>query len=99
MVSRTQNAVLNANGITSATMSVAIVAYLHQTQEIFTHYRLIWGVIIAAIGANMSAGQSGLSYMLRILGSFAALVICWGVWYIPNGKIPLSLSLLGTIYL
>ncbi|RFU27990.1 Catechol 1,2-dioxygenase, partial [Scytalidium lignicola] len=71
-----------------ATLSCAIVAYLHQTQEIFTHYRLIWAVIISAIGANMSAGQSGVSYVLRILGSFAALIICYGVWYIPNGNIP-----------
>ncbi|OBT81101.1 hypothetical protein VE02_10243 [Pseudogymnoascus sp. 03VT05] len=71
-----------------ATMSCAIVAYLHQTQELFTHYRLIWAVIIAAIGANMSAGQSGVSYVLRILGSFAALIICYLVWYIPAGKVP-----------
>ncbi|KAL3418486.1 hypothetical protein PVAG01_10202 [Phlyctema vagabunda] len=70
-----------------ATMSCAIVAYLHSTQEIFTHYRLIWSVIISAIGANMSAGQSGVSYALRILGSFAALIICYGVWYIPNGNV------------
>ncbi|THY16859.1 hypothetical protein D6D01_07605 [Aureobasidium pullulans] len=70
-----------------ATMSCAILAYLHQTQFIFTHYRLIWPVIIAAIGANMSAGQSGVSYMLRILGSFAALIICYLVWYIPNGHV------------
>lgn len=89
MVSRIQYAfLLNANRIISATMSAAIVAYLHQTQEIFTHYRLIWAVIIAAIGANMSAGQSGVSYVLRILGSFAALIICYGVWYIPDGKVP-----------
>ncbi|OAF98496.1 uncharacterized protein CC84DRAFT_1106215 [Paraphaeosphaeria sporulosa] len=71
-----------------ATMSCAILAYLHQTQEIFTHYRLIWSVIIAAIGGNMSAGQSGVSYVLRILGSFAALIICYAVWYIPNGEVP-----------
>lgn len=69
-------------------MSCAILAYLHQTQEIFTHYRLIWSVIISAIGANMTAGQSGVSYVLRILGSFAALIICYAVWCIPNGEIP-----------
>ncbi|KAI5203696.1 hypothetical protein E4T39_04007 [Aureobasidium subglaciale] len=69
-----------------ATMSCAILAYLHPTQDIFTHYRLIWSVIIAAIGANMSAGQSGVSYVLRILGSLAALIVCYLVWYIPNGN-------------
>jgi hypothetical protein len=69
-----------------ATMSCAIIAYLEPTQDIFTHYRLIWSVIIAAIGANMSAGQSGVSYVLRILGSLAALIICYLVWYIPNGN-------------
>lgn len=71
----------------SATMSCAILAYLHQTQFIFTHWRLIWAVIIIAIGANMSAGQSGVSYFLRMVGSLAALVICWLVWYIPAGRI------------
>lgn len=74
-------------------MSCAIIAYLHQTQEIFTHYRLIWSVIIAAIGANMSAGQSAVSYYLRILGSFAALIICYAVWYIPNGNVAYVLTL------
>jgi hypothetical protein len=69
-----------------ATMSCAIVAYLEPTQDIFTHYRLIWSVIIAAIGANMSAGQSGVSYFLRVMGSLAALVICYLVWYIANGN-------------
>jgi hypothetical protein len=69
-----------------ATMSCAIIAYLEPTQDIFTHYRLIWSVIIAAIGANMSAGQSGVSYVLRILGSLAALIICYLVWYIANGN-------------
>jgi hypothetical protein len=69
-----------------ATLSCAILAYLRPTQDIFTHYRLIWSVIIAAIGANMSAGQSGVSYVLRILGSLAALIICYLVWYIPNGN-------------
>lgn len=91
MVSRVQYAyiiITSTDGVISATMSCAIVAYLHQTQELFTHYRLIWSVIIAAIGANMSAGQSGLSYVLRILGSFAALIICYLVWYIPAGKVP-----------
>ncbi|KAJ4257963.1 hypothetical protein NW762_008100 [Fusarium torreyae] len=68
-----------------ATMSCAIIAYIEPTQKLFTHYRLIWSVIIAAIGANMSAGQSGVSYILRILGSFAALIICYLVWYIPDG--------------
>ncbi|EWZ86355.1 hypothetical protein BFJ63_vAg13883 [Fusarium oxysporum f. sp. narcissi] len=68
-----------------ATMSCAIIAFLEPTQTLFIHYRLIWSVIIAAIGANMSAGQSGVSYSLRILGSFAALIICYLVWYIPDG--------------
>lgn len=72
---------------TSATLSCAIVAYLHQTQDVFTHYRLIWAVIIASIGANMSAGQSGVSIVLRILGSFAALIICYIVWYVPVGHV------------
>ncbi|KAI4767880.1 hypothetical protein E4T52_16996 [Aureobasidium sp. EXF-3400] len=65
-----------------ATMSCAILAYLHQTQSVFTHYRLIWPVIIAAIGANMSAGQSGVSYMLRILGSLVALLICYLMYFL-----------------
>lgn len=68
-------------------MACGILAYLHQTQFIFTHYRLIWTVIISAIGANVSAGQSGVSYVLRILGSLMALLICYLVWYIPDGHV------------
>ncbi|RDW58136.1 hypothetical protein BP6252_13547 [Coleophoma cylindrospora] len=70
-----------------AAMSCAIVAYLRQTQDIFTHYRFIWAVILATIGSNMSAGQSGVSTMLRVIGSFAALIICYIVWYIPVGHV------------
>ncbi|KAK4546746.1 hypothetical protein LTR36_001478 [Oleoguttula mirabilis] len=57
-----------------AAMSCAIVAYLHPTQDLFTHYRLIWSVIIAAIVLSIG-------YLTEVNKSGIAAATAHGVIY------------------
>ncbi|KAJ4990876.1 hypothetical protein SVAN01_03665 [Stagonosporopsis vannaccii] len=76
-----------------ATMSIGIVAFLHDTQAFFVEHRLVWAMIMVAISMTPTAGQSIFQFMLRIGGTFVAMCVAWLIWYIPNqhtaGIIPL----------
>lgn len=71
-----------------ATMSVAIIGFLHDTQTFFVQNRLLWAMIMVAISMTPTAGQSLFSFMLRILGTVIAMVAAFLVWYIPDSKTP-----------
>jgi uncharacterized membrane protein YccC len=72
--------------VAAATMSIAIIGYLHQTQLFFTENRLLWAMIMVAISMTPTAGQSLFSFILRILGTVIAMIIAFLVYYIPDGK-------------
>jgi hypothetical protein len=74
--------------VTAATMSIQIVAYLHQTQVFYTQNRLLWASIMVAISMTPTAGQSVFSFILRVAGTVVAMVIAFLVYYIPDGKTP-----------
>ncbi|KAF2806265.1 uncharacterized protein BDZ99DRAFT_538446 [Mytilinidion resinicola] len=69
-----------------ATMSIAIVAYLHDTQVFFIKQRLVWAMIMVAISMTPSAGQSASTFFLRLIGTVLAMVLSFLMWYIPDGK-------------
>ncbi|OCK80397.1 MFS transporter [Lepidopterella palustris CBS 459.81] len=69
-----------------ATMSIALVAYLHDTQVFFMEQRLVWAMIMVAISMTPTAGQSVYSFVLRIFGTFLAMIIAFCIWYIPDEK-------------
>lgn len=71
-----------------ATMTIAILAFLHQTQTWFTYHRIIWAMIMVAISMSPSSGQSVFSFVLRIFGTAVAMCLALLVWYIPDGHIP-----------
>jgi hypothetical protein len=71
-----------------ATMSIAIVAYLRDTQGFFVQQRLVWAMIMVAISMTPTAGQSVFTFILRIIGTVAAMLVSWLVWYIPGQKTP-----------
>ncbi|KAE9984928.1 hypothetical protein EG328_008126 [Venturia inaequalis] len=71
-----------------ATMSIAIIGFLHDTQTFFVQNRLLWAMIMVAISMTPTAGQSLFSFMLRILGTVVAMVAAFLVWYIPDSKTP-----------
>jgi Fusaric acid resistance protein-like len=74
--------------VACATMSLAVIAYLHDTQAFFVQHRLVWAQIMAAISMSPTAGQSVFSFVLRVLGTVAAMVASLLIWYIPDGKTP-----------
>ena len=71
--------------VASATMSIAIVAYLRDTQEFFTRERLFWSQIMISISMTPSSGQSVRGFLLRIIGTFFAMLLAWIAYYIVDG--------------
>ncbi|KAG8624855.1 hypothetical protein KVT40_007922 [Elsinoe batatas] len=69
-----------------ATMSLAIIAYLRDTQQFYVVQRLFWAQIMVTISMSPSAGQSVFSFALRILGTLAAMITSFIIWYIVDGR-------------
>ncbi|KAF2851430.1 hypothetical protein T440DRAFT_63478 [Plenodomus tracheiphilus IPT5] len=67
-----------------ATMSIAVVAFLRDTQVFFVKQRLVWALIMVAISMTPTAGQSIFQFILRIVGTAIAMVVAWLIWYIPG---------------
>ncbi|KAH5411810.1 hypothetical protein HBI23_172820 [Parastagonospora nodorum] len=67
-----------------ATMSIAIIAFLKDTQTFFVEQRLVWALIMVAISMTPTAGQSVFQFVLRIVGTAIAMVFAWLMWYIPG---------------
>ncbi|OJD30580.1 mfs transporter [Diplodia corticola] len=74
--------------VACATMSIAIVNYLHSTQLFFVRQRLLWAMIMVAISMVPTAGQSIFSFILRITGTVAAMCCSFIIWYIVDEHIP-----------
>ncbi|KAF2773051.1 hypothetical protein EJ03DRAFT_265527 [Teratosphaeria nubilosa] len=72
--------------VSCATMSIAVVAYLHDTQTFFTTQRIFWSQIMISISMSPSAGQSLRNFLLRVFGTFVAMLLAWIAWYIVDGK-------------
>ncbi|KAJ5339531.1 hypothetical protein N7452_006259 [Penicillium brevicompactum] len=71
-----------------ATMTIAVVAFLHDTQTFFTQQRLVWAMIMVNLSMSPTSGQSIFSFVLRILGTTIAMVASLLIWYIPDQKTP-----------
>ncbi|WPH01933.1 Hypothetical protein R9X50_00478700 [Acrodontium crateriforme] len=72
--------------VACATMSIAVVAYLRDTQIFYTKERLFWSQIMISISMSPSAGQSLRNFLLRIFGTFVAVVLSFIAFYIVDGK-------------
>ncbi|EHY56249.1 uncharacterized protein HMPREF1120_04338 [Exophiala dermatitidis NIH/UT8656] len=69
----------------AASFSVAILAYLRQTQTFFFEQRLIWVLIVIVIGMSPTSGASLFSFAVRILGTIISLALSLTIWYIVIG--------------
>ncbi|KAF2794293.1 hypothetical protein K505DRAFT_304300 [Melanomma pulvis-pyrius CBS 109.77] len=69
-----------------ATMSIAIVAYLRDTQKFFVEQRLVWAMIMVAISMVPTSGQSVYTFILRIVGTVIAMIVAFLIWFIPDEK-------------
>lgn len=72
--------------VACATFSIAVINYLEPTQVFFTKQRLFWAQIMVSISMSPSAGQSLRNFILRILGTSAAMIAAWIAWYIVDGQ-------------
>jgi hypothetical protein len=71
--------------VACATMSVAIINLLHDTQRFFVAQRLVWAMVMVAISMTPTAGQSISSFFLRVVGTVFSMVCSIVLWYIPDG--------------
>ncbi|KAJ5915602.1 hypothetical protein N7466_011535 [Penicillium verhagenii] len=74
--------------VACATMTIAVIAFLHGTQEFFTKQRLVWAMIMVNLSMSPTSGQSIFSFVLRIAGTTIAMVVSLLIWYIPDQKTP-----------
>jgi hypothetical protein len=68
--------------VACATMTVAIVAFLQDTQEFFIRQRLIWAIIVINLSMSPTVGQSLSNFVLRVVGTAAAVALTILIWYI-----------------
>ncbi|KAK3313703.1 hypothetical protein B0H66DRAFT_358322 [Apodospora peruviana] len=71
--------------VACATMTVGIVAYLESTERFFIEQRLVWAMIIIAIGMTMTSGQSFFGFLCRVGGTVIAMCTSLVIWYIVDG--------------
>ena len=55
--------------VACATLSIGIVAFLESTHVFFTAQRLVWAMIMVAIGMTMTAGSGVFGFFGRIAGT------------------------------
>ena len=68
-----------------ASFTLALLAYLPQTQGFFGAQRVIWALIVIVIGMKPESGASIFGYFARIAGTVVAVVLSFVVWYIVDG--------------
>ncbi|PVH89756.1 hypothetical protein DL98DRAFT_401128 [Cadophora sp. DSE1049] len=74
--------------VACATLTVGIVAFLKDTQKFFIEQRLVWAMIIIAIGMTMTSGQSIFGFLARVGGTLLAMIFSLVMWYIVDEKTP-----------
>ena len=74
--------------VACATMSIAISAFLEVSQTFFVAQRLVWAMIMVAIGMTMTSGSGVFGLAARVIGTCFAMVIVSGTPLIsPQGSI------------
>lgn len=71
--------------VSLASFTVAILAYLQQTQVFFSAQRLIWAMIVIVIGMKPESGASIFGYFARVAGTVVSMILSLIVWYVVDG--------------
>ncbi|MCJ1338840.1 hypothetical protein MMC09_004129 [Bachmanniomyces sp. S44760] len=71
--------------VACATMSIAIIAFLRQSQVFFTTQRVVWALIMVAIGMTVTAGSGVFGLLGRVFGTFIAMCASLVIWYVAGG--------------
>ncbi|KAK9233846.1 hypothetical protein V1525DRAFT_415095 [Lipomyces kononenkoae] len=72
--------------VACATMCIAIVAFLENTQRFFVEQRLVWAMIMVAIGMTMTTGSGAFGLLARVVGTLFGAVCSFAIWYIAGGN-------------
>lgn len=70
--------------VATASMVIAISAFLRNSQVFFIQQRIIWGSIMVAISMTQTAGSGIYGQFLRFSGTFLAMVASYIDWYIVD---------------
>ncbi|KAL3423247.1 hypothetical protein PVAG01_04994 [Phlyctema vagabunda] len=72
--------------VACATLTIGIIAFLKDTHTFFMQQRLVWAMIIIAIGMTMTSGQSMFGFFGRVAGTALAMVFSIVIYYIVDGQ-------------
>ncbi|KAL2854756.1 hypothetical protein BJX68DRAFT_232518 [Aspergillus pseudodeflectus] len=72
--------------VACATMTIAVVYFIRDTQEFFIRQRFVWAIIMVNLSMSPTSGQSIFGFTLRILGTILAMVLSFLCWYIPGQR-------------
>ncbi|KAL8293847.1 hypothetical protein RB597_007639 [Gaeumannomyces tritici] len=67
--------------VACATMTVAIVGFVETTQVFFQEHRLVWAMIVIAMGMTQTSGQSIFGFLCRVGGTVVAMLSSFVIWY------------------
>lgn len=69
-----------------ATMSIAVLNFIHQTQRFYQDQRVMWALLMIAISMSPQTGQGIFGFLARIFGTLFAMVASIALWYIGGQK-------------
>ncbi|MCJ1389451.1 hypothetical protein MMC18_002308 [Xylographa bjoerkii] len=66
-------------------LSIGIAAFLEASQQFFNQQRLVWAMIMVAIGMTMTAGSGVFGFIGRVVGTFISVCTSLIIWYVAGG--------------
>lgn len=86
-VLRSDHAAYGLRGV-CAIMTIAIVAFLHDSQSFFFGQRLVWALFAILLSMGRTSGTSTFLLLCRLLGTVGSMVASYVIWYIVDEKTP-----------
>ncbi|KAG4438513.1 hypothetical protein IFR05_005987 [Cadophora sp. M221] len=72
--------------VTIAVMSIAVMCYVRQTHRFFVRQRIVWCLIMIAIGMNPSSGSAVFILVGNLVVTFTGMIGAYINWYIVDQK-------------
>lgn len=66
--------------VACATLTIGILAYLHDTQQFFVRQRLVWAMIMVAISMTTTAGSGIFGFLGRMAGTGKTFTLVSKLW-------------------
>lgn len=72
--------------VTIAVMSIAVMCYVKQTHRFFVRQRVVWCLIMIAIGMNPSSGSAVFILVGNLVVTFTGMIGAYINWYVVDQK-------------